>query len=453
MNRREVFLIEDRGRIALFAPYAGLIMGISKDEKEVIAALIKQPQFSLGDLSKIFPDIESERLLLQKTGTRDKIRQKRVFYPDSAVLLTTTDCNLRCRYCYANAGEQRVNMNQQVAKVAVDFIIRNAKSKKQEKCSLGFHGGGEPTLNWSIFQFAVSYFQEKAQGNGLIPEIDLATNGMLSRKQIDWIARHIPVVQVSLDGMKEIQDFQRPTVGKGGSFTVVCNTIRSLLIKKIRVIIHSVITEKGVRRIPEIIRFLVTNFPDTAIHLEPVSECGRGLTTGQRFPSPKLFTKGLISAQETAKQFGVEILYSGADPELVEFRESFCGVSVPSFIVTPAGLVTACYEVAESTHPLAEHFIYGYLNNSSKHFVFDYQKIEKLRRLGIEIDPRCEECFAHPYCAGDCLAKSLNNRGERSTPFLNPRCMVNQELVRCYVFNRLLSTRKEDCCENASSKY
>ena len=452
MNRREVFLIEDRGRTALFAPYVGLIMEVSKDEKEITAALIRQPQFSFRDLVKVFPEINNDRLLLRKAEMGNVIEKKRTFSPDSAVLLTTTDCNLRCIYCYANAGEQRVSMNQQTAKATIDFIVRNAKSKEQKRCSLGFHGGGEPTLNWSVFQFAVSYFQEKTQENELVSEIDLATNGMLSRKQIDWIAQHISVVQVSLDGTREIQNFQRPTVGKGKSFTTVCNTIKSLQTKGVRVLIHSVVTEKSVRRISEIIRFLVTNFPDTTIHLEPASKCGRGLTTDQQFPSSKLFVKGLIEAQKIAERFGVEVLYSGADPGLVEFRESFCGVSVPSFIVTPTGLVTACYEVAELAHPLAEHFIYGYLDNSDKHFVFDYQKIEKLRSLGMEIDPRCEECFAHPYCVGDCLAKSLNSRGERSAPFLNPRCMVNQELVRRYVFNRLFSTRKEDCREDASGR-
>ena len=451
VSEKEVFLVEDGGRTALFAPRRGLIMEVDENEKERIAAFINQPQFSSGDLIEVFPEIEEDRLLLQKADEQATVEEEGMFSPDSAILFTTFDCNLRCLYCYANAGEKKVNMSRQIAAATVDFIIRNAKSRGQEKCSLGFHGGGEPTWNWPIFQFALSYFQEKARENRLTPEVSLATNGVLSNKQIDWIAQHLHAVQVSLDGMEEIQNFQRPTAGNRGSFAVVYNTVKSLLAKGIQVVIHSVVTERGVTMIPEIVHFFAVNFPGTTVHLEPACQCGRGLITNQPFPSAELFVRGFIEAQEVAKPFGVEVFYSGAGPQLAEFHRNFCGVSTPNFVVTPTGLVTACHEVAELEHPLAKYFIYGYLDCASKSFFFDYQKIRNLRSYGTKIDSACGECFARFYCAGDCLVKNLNGGGERSVPFLNPRCKVNRELTRHYIFNQLFSTRKEDCHECASS--
>ena len=451
MSEKEVFLIEDGERTALFAPYRGLIMEVSKEEKERVAAFINQSQFSFENLTKIFPEIEGDRLLSQKAENETTVEGEEVFSPNCAVLFTTLDCNLRCPYCYAKAGEKKVNMSQQIAKATIDFIIKNVKSKGLEKCSLGFHGGGEPTWNWPIFQFALGYFQEKVRENGFVSEVSLATNGMLSKKQIDWIVQHLKTVQVSLDGMKEIQNFQRPTAKNGNSFGVVYRTIASLLAKGVKVVIHSVVTEMGIARIPEIVHFFAINFPGTTVHLEPACQCGRGLITNQRFPSAELFVRGFIDAQKVAKPFKVELFYSGAGPRLAEIHKNFCGVSTHNFVVTPTGLVTACNEIAEAEHPLSNYFIYGHLDHSSGNFLFDYQKIRNLKYLTAEIDPVCAECFARFHCAGDCLAKTLNSRGEKSAPFLNPRCKINQELTRHYVFNQLFA-RKEDCHECASSR-
>ncbi len=451
---KEVFLIENCGRVALFAPLRGLIMEVRENEKERVLNLMTQPNFSFGDLHSVFLEMEKSRLFEENTEEPNLTESNGEFRPDSVVLFTTSDCNLRCIYCYAAAGERKIHMSQRIAETAIDFVIRNAKLKGRKECSLEFHGGGEPTWNWPVFKSALDYFQRNAEQNGLTPEVSLATNGMLSKTQIDWIASHMQGVQVSLDGMKEIQNSQRPTAGGKESFSVVSKSIQSLLAKGVKVTIHSVITEMGVSRIPEIVLFFATNFPGTTVHMEPACECGRGLSTGQKFPSPTLFIEGFIEAQKIAERFGMEVFYSGARPQLTEFHKNFCGVSTPNFVVTPTGLVTACHEVAEREHPLADYFIYGYLNHQSGNFVFDCKKIENLRRYVAEIDPACQECFCRYYCAGDCLAKNLSNEGERKAPFLNPRCEINRELTKHYVFGRLFTdTEKEESHEDDRSKH
>jgi len=438
---KDTFLIESQGRTVLFAPIKGLILEIKKDEKERIRQLVNQPHFSSDDLMGFFPEIDRARLFQKEPKFQD-IKEENGFCPISVVLFTTLDCNLRCIYCYSDAGRQKINMNWQTAKTAIDFVVNNAKLKGCEGARLEFHGGGEPTWNWSIFQTALDYFQQKTQQNVLASKVNLATNGMLSEKKIEWIASRINSVQISLDGMEEIQNFQRPTVKGGKSFIAVYKTVESFLAKKIQVNLHCVITEKGINKIPEIVQFLLINFSGTTIHLEPVCESGRGLKMGQKFPSPELFIHGFIEAEKIAESLGGEIFYSGAGPKLAEFHQGFCGVFSPNFVVTPNGLVSACHEVAEETHLLAKSFVYGYLNQQDGKFVFDYEKIRNLRSYNIKVNPVCQGCFAQYYCAGDCLVKSLNSDGKRSTPFLNPRCKINQEITKHYVFKKIF-IRKE----------
>lgn len=451
VKESEVFLVESGTQAVLFVPRKGLIVEVSEEEKESIAVLINRPQFSLQNLVEAFPEIDKSRFLPEEKARLITPEGEKIFRPDSATLFTTFDCNLRCIYCYANAGEQKTNMSRQIAEATMDFIIENAKSKGSEKCFLEFHGGGEPTLNWAVFQCALDRFQEKTGENGLAAEISLATNGMLSEERADWIAQHIRTVQVSLDGTEEIQNSQRPTVGGGKSFDVVCRTIALLLAKGTKVTIHSVVTEKTVTRIPEFVRFFAINFPGASIQLEPACPCGRGLTTQQRFPPANLFADGFIEAQKMAESFGVELLYSGANPLLEEFRQNFCGVAEPNFVVTPTGLVTACHEVAETSHPLAEHFIYGWLDHRHRKFVFDYQKIKELKECTTEICPACKGCFAYFYCAGDCLVKNLSDTKEKEAFFPNARCEINRELTRCYIFSHL-SAGKEMFHDGASSE-
>jgi len=436
MNR-EVFVVEHEKRFVLFAPLKGLIMEINTDEKNKVETIINKPKFSFECLTDIFPELDQNRLLSLKIESREVTPDEKEFHPDSAVLFTTFDCGLRCVYCYSRAGEQKVNMSQQIAKTVIDFIIRNANAKGKKNSSLGFHGGGEPTWNWDVFKFALSYFQERAREYGIIPEVELATNGMLSEKQINWIIQHTKTVQVSLDGIEEIHDFQRPTAGNGKSFAVAFNTAKTLLANEVQLVLHCVITEKGADRIPEIVRFFGSNFPNTTVHLEPSYQCGRGLVTGQKSPSSEQFVEGFIGSQEIAKTYNLDLIYSGASPKLTELHLGFCGVSNPNFVVTPSGFVTACHEVDRPSHPLADYFIYGYLDFSTQNFVFNSKKIRALRNHTDSVNLKCKECFAQFYCAGDCLVKRLDNKKEGDFSLLNFRCKINKELTRRYIFSQL----------------
>ncbi len=243
---KDVFLLENQGQIALFAPLKGLILELKEGEINKVRQLIDQPQFSFNDLIDLFPEVDNNRLFQEKSKEK-KFKEECGFYPTSVILFPTLDCGLRCIYCYSDAGKQKINMDWQIAEATIDFIVNNAKSQKCKESSLEFHGGGEPTWNWTIFQKTIDYFQQKTRQNGLMPKINLATNGMLSKKQIEWISNRINSLQVSFDGMEEIQNFQRPTLKGGRSFAVVYNTIKSFLERKILITIHCVITEKGVK--------------------------------------------------------------------------------------------------------------------------------------------------------------------------------------------------------------
>lgn len=455
----EIFFVDlENGQILAFAPSKGLIMEVSATERDEVKRLLGQQGLFWEGFQRLFPEVDLGRLVNEEELS-PKTESQEPFLPSSVVLFPTLNCQLRCLYCYSSAGKgvranQELDMDWQTAKTAMDFVIRNTQAKGETDCFLGFHGGGEPTLNRKIFQSSITYFLKETGRAGLEPTIDLATNGILTEAEISWIATHMKSVQISLDGTEDIQNFQRPRANGSGSFTAVCQTIDTLRAKKVEVVIHSVVTEKGMLCIPDIVGFLAKRFTGTTIHLEPVCRCGRGLVTGQNVPSTDLFVRGFVESLGLAQELGAKLHYSGAGPRILEDHSVFCGAAIPNFVVTPSGLVTACHEVAESTHPLAEWFIYGHLDSGSGEFVFDHGKMGHLRRLANKIDPRCVNCFARPYCAGDCLARNLPGRltsSSASTVSFSPRCLINRGLMKHFISEQFFGTSKEDSYERSES--
>ena len=58
------------------------------------------------------------------------------------------DCNLACRYCFAEEGEyhgRRALMSLEVGKKALDFLIENSGSRRNLEVDFF---GGEPLMNW-----------------------------------------------------------------------------------------------------------------------------------------------------------------------------------------------------------------------------------------------------------------------------------------------------------------
>ena len=67
------------------------------------------------------------------------------------------DCNLACKYCFAEEGEykgHRELMSAKVGKAALDFLVAN--SGNRHNLEVDFFGG-EPTMNFGVVKEVVEY--------------------------------------------------------------------------------------------------------------------------------------------------------------------------------------------------------------------------------------------------------------------------------------------------------
>ena len=94
------------------------------------------------------------------------------------------DCNLACRYCFAEEGEyhgRRALMSFEVGKKALDFLI--AHSGTRRNLEVDFFGG-EPLMNWQVVKDLVAYAREQEKTHDKNFRFTLTTNGVLLNDEI-----------------------------------------------------------------------------------------------------------------------------------------------------------------------------------------------------------------------------------------------------------------------------
>jgi uncharacterized protein len=348
------------------------------------------------------------------------------FMPHEVTLFATSRCNLRCRYCYADAGHKSQDMKPEVAKAAIDLVAGNAGLLGLPGFAIGFHGGGEPTVAWDLITQAVEYAKTVADMKGLDAEIFAATNGMFSDKQRDFILKNFTSLTISLDGPADIQDFNRPCADGSGSYTRIKENLKILDEQGFNYGVRATITERNVERMSEIVEWFHAEFHLTSLHLEPVWQCGRCLSTGETAPPDETFIHHFAQASERANQLGLHLVYSGL--RLDSLISKFCAAAGDGFNVLPDGTVTSCYEITEPEDPKAALFHYGHYDSGSRVFVFDKEKINRLQQYSVENIDYCRDCFCKWHCAGDCISKVFD-AAHSFTHQGSSRCQVNRQLT------------------------
>ena len=129
------------------------------------------------------------------------------------------DCNLACRYCFAEEGEyhgRRAIMSYEVGKKALDFLVAN--SGNRTNLEVDFFGG-EPLMNWEVVKQLVAYGRSLEEEHHKKFRFTITTNGVLLNDEIlEFVNKEMGNMVLSIDGRKEVHDRMRPHRGGQGSY-------------------------------------------------------------------------------------------------------------------------------------------------------------------------------------------------------------------------------------------
>ena len=139
------------------------------------------------------------------------------------------DCNLACRYCFAEEGEykgRRALMSAEVGKKALDFLVENSGNRRNLEVDFF---GGEPLMNFDVVKEIVAYGRDLEKTHDKKFRFTLTTNGVLLNDDImEFANKEMDNVVLSVDGRKEVHDFMRPFRNGKGSYERIAHFIHTI---------------------------------------------------------------------------------------------------------------------------------------------------------------------------------------------------------------------------------
>ena len=176
------------------------------------------------------PQSHDDRRLAREVRAVGRMLAKPVQSLKSYTILTTTDCNARCFYCYEK-GRSRIPMSDETAVATARYIIRNSPDGKVRLRWFG----GEPLYNKKVITLICSILKDA----GVEYSSSMVSNGLLFNDETvieavqSW---NLNKIQITLDGTEEIYNRVKNYVAPvGNPFQRVLDNIRRLIDAKVHV--------------------------------------------------------------------------------------------------------------------------------------------------------------------------------------------------------------------------
>ncbi len=329
---------------------------------------------------------------------------------DRIVLFNSHSCNLRCKYCFNEAGEipKEKHMSSEIARAAVDFLLDRLEEKTQ--ANIVFYGG-EPLLNFDCIRETVRYADEKAGQLGKEIEYSIATNGtLLTDLIIDFLVAHSFSIGLSLDGGQQVHDANRVFPDDHGSYANVVESFKKLTAKKADVTIQAVISSAGMD--------IKQAFADLrAVGVVNCRFIHRSLANGDTECSSgfELFKKNydsMIAAlldEDGEKGLPTIPLNFYQLFQQIEERDivwKSCSGGSNQIAISADGDFWPCENCVGQPR-----FAMGNVKTG-----FDTTLISSLATIGNETVPACTNCWARYLCGGPCPKVSFQKHGKLAEP-------------------------------------
>lgn len=345
--------------------------------------------------------------------------EKMLYKPTTIMLSLSNLCNLRCVYCYAEAGNSTRVLSWGFITQAIQAMFNNAIDTKAQKVELFFHGTGETLVLWKTFKDSVQYaLSHKPDSIEIL--FSVVTNGtLLDSEKVEFLARNDFAVTLSMDGVQSIQDKQRPSANGKGSYADVVKGIRLLVDSDIPFIVRPTVTGESVELMSDFVQ-MCADLGCSEISFMPFSAVGRG-AHGVSQLSAEAYIRNYLKAKKLAKELGISVEMAGTDAS--EISSYYCDAVGYNCVVTPEGDISNCSRVTNINDPLANIFFVGNITETGFHI--DQGKVDELINHNLYNYPQCKDCFAKFICSGGCPHDRLSSGNEMASTW----CEIIKNLV------------------------
>lgn len=341
------------------------------------------------------------------------------------------DCNLACKYCFAEEGEyhgRRALMSFEVGKKALDFLIRNSGNRRNLEVDFF---GGEPLMNWEVVKDLVQYGRSQEEKYNKKFRFTLTTNGVLLNDEVmEFVNREMSNVVLSLDGRKEVNDKMRPFRNGAGSYDLIVPKFQKLAESRNQTnyYVRGTFTHDNLDFSKDVIHFADLGFQQMSI--EPVVGADSEPYAIREEDLPKIMEE----YDELAKEFikrkkegrGFNFFHFMIDLEqgpCVAKRLSGCGSGTEYLAVTPWGDLYPCHQFVGR-----EDFLLGNVNEG----ITRSDICDEFKMCNVYAKEKCRSCFAKYYCSGGCAANSYQFHGSITDAY-DIGCEMERKRVECAI--------------------
>ncbi len=360
----------------------------------------------------------------------DEVKQRKTVVK-ALCLHIAHDCNLACRYCFAEEGEyhgRRAMMSPEVGKKALDFLVQN--SGNRHNLEVDFFGG-EPLMNWKTVKELVAYGRELEQQYDKHFRFTLTTNGVLLNDEVqEFVNREMDNVVLSLDGRKEINDRMRPFPNGSGSYDLIVPKFQRLAESRNqeKYYIRGTFTRENLDFSKDVMHYVDLGFRQ--ISIEPVVGEDTDPYAIQESDLPRIFEEYDILADQIIeyerKGKGFQFFHFMIDLEggpCVAKRLSGCGSGTEYLAVTPWGDLYPCHQFVGD-----EQFRMGNVSDG----ITRPEIAGEFRSCSVYSKEKCRTCFARFYCSGGCMANSYKFHHTIHDTY-DVSCEMERKRVECAI--------------------
>ena len=341
------------------------------------------------------------------------------------------DCNLACKYCFAEEGEyhgRRALMSYEVGKKALDFLIKNSGNRRNLEVDFF---GGEPLMNWQVVKQLVEYGRSQEEAHNKKFRFTLTTNGVLLNDEImEFCNREMANVVLSLDGRKEVNDKMRPFRNGTGSYDLIVPKFQKFAEKRgdRDYFVRGTFTHNNLDFGKDVLHFADLGFKKMSV--EPVVAQDEEPYAIKEADLPQILEEYDRLAAEYVKRHkegrGFTFFHFMLDltqGPCVAKRLSGCGSGTEYLAVTPWGDLYPCHQFVGNEDFLLGNVDTGVTNTAVR---------DEFKLCNVYAKDKCRDCFARFYCSGGCAANSYNFHGSITDAY-DIGCEMQKKRIECAI--------------------
>lgn len=376
--------------------------------------------------------VDSNMLYSKDIYEKIALNDNSLSYIKALCLNVVHDCNLKCKYCFAEEGQYkgcRKSMSAEVGKKAIDYVIKKSGPRKNIEVDLF---GGEPLMVFDTIKKIVAHARKVEKIFNKNIRFTMTTNATLLNDEImDYIDKNMGNIILSIDGRKSVNDKVRVRYDGSGTYDGILPKIKKMVDKRDKskqYYIRGTFTRENTDFFLDIMHMADLGFKE--ISIEPVVLPSEHSLSLREEDLPVIFEQYDKLYREMILRLGCkdEFKYYHFNVDLqggpcIYKRISGCGAGHEYVAVTPDGDVYPCHQFVGM-----ERFKLGTIYDE----IIDEKISMNLKNAHIYNKPVCKKCWAKFYCSGGCQANNFNFSGDIHVPY-ELGCKMQKKRIECAI--------------------